>query len=1047
MKCDLGFISECSLFRSAIKVNALVALQTSSSRIAAPEYGNMSSLVKLTKAKKETIPSVSLRVIFSYENKTRSFDTIHLFAYSREAYKLLCEAVTEATAHSYYEPRLEIERINSLLRSNSDIYAIIHNDFSYYDLLEEQNVFLAINAQTDLAHPSFRKFKPIFFHLSHAIKKEDYAIIDCFPISGISINRTMYYENADHFGLASNVPGALENYQFLMKRSFTTTPIEFGNKLPNYSNDADELFKALTYAGFAKRYPNANNEQIQRLEYELSVIIQMGFPSYFLIVWDFIDWAKSNNIAVGPGRGSAAGSIVAYCLGITQLCPIKHELFFERFLNQDRVSMPDIDIDFSQLRRQEVIKYIEAKYGLDRVAQIITFGKLKSKSAFKDACRLTNVSAEEANNITKLWPPTKFGVPPKLEEVIVFDKIKEWVDRHPLTWEKANYLEGFIRQEGVHPAGIIISPTNITDYAPVSIKDNVRACQFDKDDSEKYGLLKMDLLGLKTLDVLQTACKLAGISFYGLYDLDLNDARIYERFSEADTHGIFQFESRGMQDLLRKIEPTNFNDIAAATALYRPGPLTSGLTNDYVKNKHSLSESVPLITEFKTLLADTYEVFVYQEQIMKIAQEICGFSLSKADIVRKAIGKKDNKLMATLEEDFVKGAVSKGHKVEAINKVWDQIKKFGDYCFNKSHSAAYSLISYYCMWFKVYHPKEYVLALLTADMGDSKEMAGHFFHFKNNVVFEYPRINEAKSSYSISPTGVMIGLGSIKELGKSEEFEGQFENITDFLKKTNLDKTKLSQLIYAGFFDSMNSDRELLLGNIPEMLAYSKNSKVAKRMFLFDLEIDSEFVFNEAKRKRISPTTQELKAFGFNIKEGFIIRHSKVIKTFEESTIAITLHTIKRMKTKAKQEDMAIISGYSTTGEMDIMIFPYQYKCFGSTLHEDKTYIMKVRYSPATEKFGESYVLEDCMNEIDFAPAKLLLRNERGFRKEEIKKLPVLQTGRISVYYEGYLGDEYQSEHVGFIDILNDEYLNSLPTYLTPKVMVFLDDQRSLWHY
>jgi len=1042
MRCDLGFVTEVSLFRSAIKVDALVALQTATSRIAAPEYGNMSSLIKLAKAKKQAVPAVSLRVVFSYENRARSFDSIRLFAYSREAYKLLCEAVTEATEHSHYEPRLEIERVNSLLRSNNDLYAIIHNDFSYYDLLEEQNVFLAINAQTDLSHPSFRKFKPIFFHLSHAITKEDYAIIDCFPVSGNEVNRIMYYENPDHFGMASNVPGALENYQYLMERPFTDTPVVFGDKLPNYSDNSEELFKALTYAGFSRRYPNPTAEQIERLEYEIAMIIKMGFPSYFLVVWDFIDWSKSNGIAVGPGRGSAAGSIVAYCLGITQLCPIEHGLFFERFLNPARVSMPDIDIDFSQSRRQEVIRYIESRYSLERVSQIITFGKLKSKSAFKDAARLTGITAEEANAITKLWPPSKFGVPPDLSEVIKFDKIREWATKHPDTWEKANYLEGFIRQEGVHPAGVIISPTKITDFAPVSIKENVRACQFDKDDSEKYGLLKMDLLGLKNLDILQMACKLAGIDFYGLYELPLDDFKVYERFAEADTHGVFQFESRGMQDLLRRIEPTNFNDIAAATALYRPGPLTSGLTNDYVKNKHALSESTPLLAEFKTLLADTYEVFVYQEQIMKIVQEIGGFTLSKADTVRKAIGKKDQKLMDSLEEEFISGSVARGHKAETIRTLWSQIKKFGDYCFNKSHSAAYSLISYYCMWFKVYHPKEYVLALLTADMGDSKAMAGHFFHFQKNVTFEYPRINEAQRSYSISPTGVMIGLGSIKEVNASEEFAGKFDSITDFLVKCNLDKTKLTQLIYAGFFDPMEADREMLLGNVPEMLAFSKNAKTAKKMFLFDIESSSEFSFNSVKRTRISPTSQELHAFGFNIKEGFIVRHSKVIDTFEEGTIAITLHAIKRMKTKAKQEDMAILSGYSTLGEMDIMVFPREYRAFGNSLTEDKTYLMRVRHSPATEKFGESWVIERCMSAIDFKPAYLILRNERGYRKDEISKLPVLQTGSIPVFYEGYVGDEYESHQVGFIDILNDEYLDSLPSYLTPKTTVFVDEQR-----
>ena len=1044
MRCDLGFISEVSLFRSAIRVDSLVALPTTSDRIAAPEFGNMSSLIKLVKAKKRTVPSVSLRCIFSYGDKARAVDTVRLFAYSKEAYQLLCEAVTEATAHSHYEPRLEIERLNQLLRSNDDLYAIVSQDFSFHDLLETKHTYLSINAESDLGHPMFRKLRPVFFHPSHALKREDFAVTDCFPGGG-KMNRNMYYENADHFNFASLVPESLENYDHFMQRDFTTQPIELKNKLPVYSDDDEELFKALTYAGFRRRYPVPTPRQIERLEYEIAMIIRMGFPSYLLIVWDFIDWAKTNGISVGPGRGSAAGSLVCYCLGITQLCPLEHDLFFERFLNPDRVSMPDIDVDFSKDRRQEVIRYIEEKYGIDRVCQIITFGKLKSKSAFKDACRVAEIPADEANNVTKLWPPSKFGVPPELSEVYKFDQIREWIERSPRNrdvWEKAKYMEGFIRQEGIHAAGVVIAPENVVKFAPVSVKPTGRACQFDKDDSEKYGLLKMDLLGLQCLDTLQMACQLCGLDFYGLYDLPLDDPEVYRQFSLADTHGVFQFESRGMQDLLRRIDPTCFDDITAATALYRPGPLQGGLTDSYVRNKQSLVEIVSTLPEFKVLLADTYEVFVYQEQIMKIAQEIAGFTLSKADILRKAIGKKDNKLMAEMGAEFLQGAVQRGQSAAVIETLWKQIQGFGDYCFNKSHSAAYSLLSYYCMWFKVHHPKEYVLALLTADMGNSKEMAGHFFHFQNNVVFEYPRMNECQRSYSVSPTGVMIGLGSIKELGFTEQFEQKFDSLSHFLEKVDIDKTKLTQLIYGGFFDGVFPDRELLLGNVPEMLAYSKNVKSSKRMFLFDIEVDSGFHFNEGKRKRVSLTTQESLAFGFNIKEGFIIKHAKVIETFDENTIAITVHAVKRLKTKKKQEDMAIISGYSTMGEIDLMVFPQMYKQFGHRLMEDKTYIIKFSISPANETYSESYILEDCVNVVDFVPKKLLLLDNRGYRPKQMSELPVLTTGLIKVYYEGEEDGDITSTLAGYIDVLNDEYLDSLPKHLSLETVVFLDKEK-----
>jgi len=1043
--CRLGFISEHSLKKSAIKIANLENLDKEIP-LASPDFGNMSGLIRLNKKRKNVIPSVTLTVINDYSNKYRSYDRVRLYAYSHKAYVALCEIVTIASQHSYYEPRITVADLQMTLAKSEDIYAIVDEEFPFVEELNER-CYVAVNAFSTLSNEIYFKLKPIYFYNVYMLKQEDIPAFRAILSDEKQLKelddkqRQSYYNNSKHQAIAELVPGAMENYFDLLNKKVEKDTLVYGDKLPIFSENDNDLFTLLVQAGFARRYPKPSEVHIERLRFELETITKMGFASYFLIVWDFIDWAKRNDIPIGPGRGSAAGSIVSYSLGITELCPIEHELFFERFLNPDRISMPDIDIDVSQTQRKRVIEYLENRYSKERVSQIITFGLMKSKISFKDACRISGFSPEEAERITKLWPPAKFGITPKLSEVEKFDTIQTWIkqnNRNKDTWDIALLMEEFVRQEGVHAAGVVISPTKMTDYAPVTWKEDegVRLCQFDKNDAESYGLLKMDLLGLKNLDILQNACKLANISFNTLYTLPFNDNKVYERFRQGDTHGIFQFESRGMQDLLRRMVPTRFDDLSAANALYRPGPLQAGLTEQYVSNKtHGIKEH--FIPEFKELLGDTYEVLVYQEQIMKISQVLANFTMAKADNLRKAIGKKDKERMQSMKEEFISGAMSNGYNYTKMDKLWDQIEGFGDYCFNKAHSAAYAMIAYCCMWLKVHHPQEFALALLNADMGDSKTMANHFFNFKESVCFEYPKMNHCSTDFEIHDDKVVIGLSSVKELGDASPYTQQFKNLDDFLERVKLDKSKLNNLIRCGFFDDLSIPREVLLGNVSAMLIYSKNAKISKEEFVFDIHVDNGFTMQYVNRKFSDRAKDEQEAYGFYVKEGFIIKYAELIKLLPDDNIVGTVSKIKRTKTRAKQEDMAIVTVFTADGEMDLLMFPKVFKEKGMDLFEEKTYIFNTTYSPARNEYGDTYIINDMILGVQLTPLYITITNPSGYNQKDKRELSVLPLGKIAVEYSGYDIDEDKTEKIGYVDIFDLDYLKTIPSHLKVTVNVF----------
>ena len=597
--------------------------------------------------------------------------------------------------------------------------------------------------------------------------------------------------------------------------------------------------------GMKRRYPNGVPEaQAKQCAYEIEVIKEMGFPGYFLVVADFINWARQQGIKVGPGRGSAAGAIVAYALGITALDPIKYGLIFERFLNPSRKSMPDIDVDFDDRRRGDVIKYVYQKYGEDRVAQIGTFNTIKAKAALKDAARVLGFPYAAGEVLTKAFPPAVLGQEIELEDVVNPDRpryketstLRDLIQNDPDSqkiFELARGMEGLKRSTSVHAAGVIISAMSLIDVVPLMTREGETGyiTQFDAGPLEKLGLLKMDFLGLRNLTVLEDALiniRANGLEAPDLDSLDLDgDAKAYQLLGQGDTLGVFQLDGEAMRSLLRLMKPTSFEDISAAIALYRPGPMGVNAHTNYAKRKNGLQANIPihpsLEEPLKEVLGPTYGLIVYQEQVMAAAQKVANFSLAQADNLRKAMGKKDAKELDSLLESFRAGMLENGFTEEAVTALWDTLLPFAGYAFNKAHSAAYGVLSYWTAYMKANHPAEYMAALLTS-VGDARDKLAIYLSACRKMGLEVlsPDVNESIGHFSGFDSRIRFGLAAIKGVGESvvagiveaRSEQGKFTSFTDFLKKVPVqvcNKRTIESLIKAGAFDSLGHTRRSLM--------------------------------------------------------------------------------------------------------------------------------------------------------------------------------------------------------------------------------------------
>ena len=605
----------------------------------------------------------------------------------------------------------------------------------------------------------------------------------------------------------------------------------------------DEYFDALARQGFARRYPDPGPELRQRLEHELGVIKKMGYSGYFLIVQDFIRAARSMGVFVGPGRGSAAGSVVSYALEITNVDPIKYDLLFERFLNPDRISMPDIDVDFSDTKRDLVIKYVREKYGEDSVSQIITFGTLSSRAVLKDVGRVLGIPLSTIDSITKQIPVELGKVRPlaeALETIAELKWVKESADPKIRTLVDASLvLEGMNRNAGMHAAGVVIAPGNISDYVPLYKSPQTETMtQYNMKDLETAGLLKMDFLGLRTLSVMENALQMIAQNHGVSIDLDKlpeDDPSSFALFARGDTVGVFQFESSGMQDWLRKLKPTSISDLVAMNALYRPGPME--MIGDFIARKHGKQQSAYLHPRLEASLRETYGVIVYQEQVMKIASDIGGFTLAKADLMRRAMGKKDKTLMATMKKEFVDGAGRQDIPRKLAEEIFDLIEKFASYGFNKSHSVAYSVVAYQTAYLKAHYPAEFMAATLTSEIGNTDRIVKLIEDCRRNGIKVLPPdVNESEKDFSVIGGAIRFGLTAIKNVGtnaietviNARKEAGRFENLFDFCRRVDLrlvNKKCLESLVQAGAFDSFTGHRGVFFENIERAAAFGQASQ------------------------------------------------------------------------------------------------------------------------------------------------------------------------------------------------------------------------------
>ncbi len=678
----------------------------------------------------------------------------------------------------------------------------------------------------------------------------------------------------------ADVPSAVTNTVEIARRC--NLILELGKpRLPDFPTPdgipLDDYLVQLAEEGLERRmqqlYPEEAEREAQyptyreRLKWECSIIINMGFPGYFLIVADFINWGKSNGVPVGPGRGSGAGSLVAYALGITDLDPIRYDLLFERFLNPERVSMPDFDIDFCQDNRERVIEYVKQKYGKDAVSQIATFGTLGAKAVVRDVGRVLEMPYSLCDGLSKLIPFSPmdpWSLDRALNEEPAFRERYDQEEEVRALVDLAKPLEGLTRNIGMHAGGVLIAPGKLTDFCPLYCQpgsDSV-VSQYDKDDVEAVGLVKFDFLGLRNLTILDWAVRYVqrfnpDKRDFDLMDLSLDDPKAYQLLTEGNTTAVFQLESRGMKELLKSLKPSNFEDVIAMLALYRPGPLESGMVVDFVNRKHGREEVDYFHPDLEPVLKSTYGVIVYQEQVMLISQIIGGYSLGGADLLRRAMGKKKPEEMAKHRELFEKGAVEKGYDADLAVKLFDLMEKFAGYGFNKSHSAAYALIAYQTAWLKHYHPAEFLAATLSSDMDDTDKVQIFWKDAVANGVDVLPpdvnasayRFEPVEDEYMARgepPRSIRYGLGAVKGTGqaaveeiiRAREEGGPYASLFDFCKRVDrsiVNRRTIEALIRAGAFDTIAENRAALLATVGNAIeAAEQAARSANQISLFD---------------------------------------------------------------------------------------------------------------------------------------------------------------------------------------------------------------------
>lgn len=1047
--------TEYSLLDGAIKIGELIekAAEYRLPALAITDHGNIFGAIefyqKVSKAGIKPIIGCEVYVApdsrFNKKKTENEENAYHLILLARDisGYKNLMRLVSLAHLEGfYYKPRIDndlLEQYSGGLIALSSCmkgeipYLLLKGDIDgarrralyYKNLFGPENFFLELQAngipeQAELNKKLYELATEI--HLGvvatndcHYLRREDaraHEILLC-----IQTNKTLkdqdrmrfqtdefYFKSPDEMKREfASIPEAIKNTITVAERCNLTLELG-GALLPEFKTpdglSPEEYLERLAELGLKDRFRKTGNipeAYHNRLREELRMIKKMGYASYFLIVWDFIKFAKERGIPVGPGRGSAAGSLVAWALGITEIDPIKYNLLFERFLNPERVSMPDIDVDFCRDRREEVIQYVQEKYGKDQVAQIITFGTMASRAAVRDVGRVLGMAYQEVDRIAKLIPvsatreidlKTAIEMTPPLKEAYETDpQVKELLDI-------AMKLEGLARHASVHAAGVVIAPQPLTEYTALyksSKGDETITTQYDLESLEKVGLLKFDFLGLDTLTIIDTTQKYIRQKEkdFDINNIPLDDRETYRLLSSGRTAGVFQLESSGMRDLLIKLEPDRFDDLIALVALYRPGPLGSGMVEDFIKRKKGLVPVKYDLPELKDILDETYGVILYQEQVMRISNRIAGFTLGQADILRRAISKKDPFLMEELKARFIDGAIKNGYSEDIAKRLFELIEYFGNYGFNKSHSAAYALVAYQTAYLKAHYPVEFMAASLTAEI-DKTDKILRLINECREMGIEVlpPDINRSDEVFTIDGRSIRFGLKAVKGVGdaaieliKEERNKRPFESFDDFLKRLverggngsqdssrRLNKKVIEALIKAGAFDSLGISRrdalrelELLQSPRSSIALAGTHETVQPSMFeITEIEQRSEIrkeVTASDSRLHISIEEEALnlayekEALGFYITGHPVRPFRDILKTFgvkssdelksaiegkngtansahgnQELAVAGLVLELKKHKTRGKNELMAFLTLEDEDGALEVVVFPDLYK-------------------------------------------------------------------------------------------------------------------------
>jgi DNA polymerase III subunit alpha len=1019
--------TEYSLLDGAIRLDSLFKKchEYGMDAVSMTDHGTMFGAAQFyEKAKKESIkPVIGCEVYVAprtLNDRTqvdrKGLRHLVLLAKNRQGYTNLCKLVSIAQLKGfYYKPRIDKELLSNfsegliglsacmkgdipqyIIQSNMDaaddaakFYLKTFGEDNFFLEIQENGIEIQQKVNDGIIDISERLSIPLVAtNDCHYLSKGDdkaHEILLCIQTGDTFNNPKRFKFDSDQLYFKSSeemvesfgkYEGAIENSRAIVERC----NVEFDDKtyhFPRYAMSKDEseddIFKAKALEGFEKKLKLIKNlnpdidEKLyrDRLDYEIGVILKMGFPGYFLIVADFIAYSKKINVPVGPGRGSAAGSMVAYAMDITALDPIEHGLIFERFLNPSRMSMPDIDVDFCIEGREQVYKYVVERYGgPEYVCQIITFGKLKAKAVIRDVGRAIGVLLSEVDEIAKMIPDNIKNLTKAIEEVpAIREKCHESEEKTQML-EVALLLEGLPRHASTHAAGVVVSDKPLNEYLPVyKGKEGETLTQFDMNYVEKLGLVKFDFLGLRNLTIINNCINLIkkqGKIPPDLLNLDYSDGKTFELLQKADTTGVFQLESTGMKDLISRLKPATFSDIVALVALYRPGPLDSGMADSYVKRKHGTEEVVYLFKELEPVLKETYGVILYQEQVMKIAGVLANYSMADADGLRKAMGKKIVSMMEEHRGLFLKGAKENKHDPKKAAELFDLMEKFGGYGFNKSHSAAYALIAYQTAYLKANFTLEFIASLMTSDRSNSNAVIKYMDECRtHDIKVLPPDVNKSDAHFNVSDGCIRFGLAAIKNVGEaaiesiiqSRDKDGEFETIYDFCEKVNtgkVNKKTLEALIKCGAFDSTNAKRSQLMAILEDALDHGsrvQREKADSQLDLFaDTNMGASIPVSVPKLPDIHEWEEnqlleyEKESLGFYISGHPLNKYEKEIKQFTTvNSINIqdcadgkmirmggTIKILKLHKTK-KGDMMAFSAIEDQSGSIEVVVFPNLY--------------------------------------------------------------------------------------------------------------------------